>query len=135
MNISGKISPAGSGLESSPRRPPAKKKWNVLLPATLSAHELGEEPNRCQAELFYLQKQIQMQTPMAVILEDGEKIEGRIEWYDRQALKIGGRTRTLVYKAAIKYMYKLNEKGMRRQENGSRFIAISRGETRSVPDR
>ena len=64
-----------------------------------------------QAELFYLQKQIQSQTPMVIVLEDGEKLEGQIEWYDRGVLKIRGRAKILVYKSAIKYMYKLGEAG------------------------
>jgi RNA chaperone Hfq len=64
-----------------------------------------------QAELFYLQKQIQSQTPMVVVLEDGEQVEGCIEWYDRHSLKVRGRNKTLVYKSAIKYMYKLGEQG------------------------
>lgn len=64
-----------------------------------------------QAELFYLQKQIQSQTPMVIVLEDGELVEGQIEWYDRFALKVRGRNRTLVYKSAIKYMYKLGDNG------------------------
>ena len=70
----------------------------------------GDVPQR-QAELFYLQKQIQSQTPMVIVLEDGELVEGHIEWYDRYALKVRGRNRTLVYKSAIKYMYKLGEGG------------------------
>jgi sRNA-binding regulator protein Hfq len=64
-----------------------------------------------QAELFYLQKQIQSQTPMVIVLEDGELVEGQIEWYDRCALKVRGRNKTLIYKSAIKYMYKLGEGG------------------------
>jgi sRNA-binding regulator protein Hfq len=64
------------------------------------------------AELFYLQKQIQTQTPMVIVLEDGEKIEGQIEWYDRSSLKVRGlRSKALIYKSAIKYMYKLGEAG------------------------
>jgi len=70
----------------------------------------GESQNR-QAELFYLQKQIQSQTPMVIVLEDGERVEGCIDWYDRHSLKVRGRTRTLVYKSAIKYMYKLGDNG------------------------
>ena len=62
-----------------------------------------------QAELFYLQKQIQSQTPMVIVMEDGETIEGCIEWYDRHTLKVRGRFRTLVFKSAIKYMYKQGE--------------------------
>jgi RNA chaperone Hfq len=65
-----------------------------------------------QAELFYLQKQIQSQTPMVIVLEDGEQVEGHIEWYDRYALKVRGRAKTLIYKSAIKYMYKLGEGGL-----------------------
>jgi sRNA-binding regulator protein Hfq len=63
------------------------------------------------AELFYLQKQIQSQTPMVIVLEDGEHVEGCIEWYDRNTLKVRGRTKTLIYKSAIKYMYKLGDVG------------------------
>ena len=70
-----------------------------------------EEGAYRQAELFYLQKQIQSQTPMVIVLEDGEQVEGCIEWYDRNCLKIRGRFKTLVYKTAIKYMYKLGEQG------------------------
>jgi len=63
------------------------------------------------AELFYLQKQIQAQTPMVIVLEDGETVEGCIEWYDRNTLKVRGRWKTLIYKSAIKYMYKLGDTG------------------------
>jgi sRNA-binding regulator protein Hfq len=70
-----------------------------------------EESTHRQAELFYLQKQIQSQTPMVIVLEDGEHVEGCIEWYDRSSLKVRGRNKTLVYKSAIKYMYKLGEQG------------------------
>jgi sRNA-binding regulator protein Hfq len=69
-----------------------------------------EAPLR-HAELFYLQKQIQSQTPMVIVLEDGEKVEGCIEWYDRNTLKVRGKAKTLVFKSAIKYMYKLGDVG------------------------
>jgi sRNA-binding regulator protein Hfq len=48
---------------------------------------------------------------MVIVLEDGEQIEGCIEWYDRISLKVRGRSKTLIYKSAIKYMYKLGENG------------------------
>ena len=70
----------------------------------------ADAPNR-HAELFYLQKQIQSQTPMVIVLEDGERVEGCIEWYDRNSLKVRGKTKTLIYKSAIKYMYKLGDNG------------------------
>lgn len=74
-------------------------------------HEVEEASSHRQAELFYLQKQIQSQTPMVIVLEDGEKLQGQIEWYDRGVLKIRGRNKVLIYKSAIKYMYKLGEAG------------------------
>lgn len=93
----------GPGLRfNSPAMPPAQ---------FISPDEPEENPARRQAELFYLRKQIQAQTPMVIVLEDGEHIEGTIEWYDRQSLKVRGRARTLVYKSAIKYMYKLGDAG------------------------
>ena len=80
-----------------------------IAPLRLTAHTPDQEPQQRQAEAFYLQKQIQTQTPMIVVLEDGELIEGCIEWYDRDALKVRGRQKTLVYKSAIKYMYKASD--------------------------
>jgi RNA chaperone Hfq len=80
-------------------------------PIRLTAHEPESDVSQHQAELFYLQKQIQAQTPMVVVLEDGEQVEGCIEWYDRHALKLRGRQKTLVYKSAIKYMYKVGDGG------------------------
>ena len=62
------------------------------------------------AEAFYFQKQVQTQTPMVIVLENGEQIEGCIEWYDRNAIKVKGASRMLIYKAAIKYIYKAGEK-------------------------
>ncbi len=74
-------------------------------------YEIDENSAHRQAEQFYLQKQIQSQTPMVIVLEDGERLEGQIEWYDRGVLKVRGRARVLIYKSAIKYMYKLGEVG------------------------
>ncbi len=81
------------------------------LPGYGYAQNQENEPPQRNAELFYLQKQIQAQTPMVLVLEDGEQIEGCIEWYDRNALKLRGRQKTLVYKSAIKYMYKVGDQG------------------------
>lgn len=64
------------------------------------------------AEAFYFQKQIQAQTPIVVVLETGEQIEGTLEWYDHNAIKLrnGQRRHTMIYKASIKYLYKATEK-------------------------
>jgi len=83
--------------------PPLSLRFSAQAPEDQSGHH--------QAECFYLQKQIQAQTQMVIVLEDGEQIEGCIEWYDRQSLKVRGRTKTLIYKSAIKYMYKVGEVG------------------------
>jgi sRNA-binding regulator protein Hfq len=61
------------------------------------------------AEAFYFQKQVQTQTVMVFVLEDGEQVEGIIEWYDRDAIKIRNGKRTLIYKSAIKYLYKAGD--------------------------
>ena len=61
------------------------------------------------AEAFYFQKQVQSQTLMVFVLESGEVIEGQIEWYDRDVIKVKNGTRTLIYKSGIKYLYKAGE--------------------------
>jgi sRNA-binding regulator protein Hfq len=96
-----------------PRSPQLRARRAPIAPLAFRfpAQSAIEENTHRQAELFYLQKQIQSQTPMVIVLEDGEHVEGCIEWYDRNSLKVRGRNKTLVYKSAIKYMYKLGEQG------------------------
>jgi sRNA-binding regulator protein Hfq len=81
------------------------------IPENFAARAPEFEAAQRHAELFYLQKQIQSQTPMVIVLEDGERVEGCIEWYDRHSLKVRGRTKTLIFKSAIKYMCKLGDIG------------------------
>jgi host factor-I protein len=68
-------------------------------------------PEQTNAENFYYQKQMQSKTPMVIVLGDGEEIRGMIEWYDKSCIKINrnGQTNLLIYKPAIKYMYKEGE--------------------------
>jgi host factor-I protein len=63
------------------------------------------------AENFYYQKQMQAKTPMVIVLQDGDSMEGVIEWYDKSCIKINraGQPNVLIYKAAIKYMFKASE--------------------------
>lgn len=108
------ILPSGGSTTATPLAPPAPRKNRHGAPPVsfrFPAHAIDGDVAQRQAELFYLQKQIQSQTPMVIVLEDGEQVEGHIEWYDRHTLKVRGRTKTLVYKSAIKYMYKLGESG------------------------
>jgi sRNA-binding regulator protein Hfq len=77
-------------------------------------HQMGHDApaawqDASHAEGFYFQKQMQTHTPMVFVLEDGERIEGCIEWYDRNAVKIRNTSRTLIYKSCIKYLYKAND--------------------------
>ncbi len=89
------------------RRDPVHSE-DPLTHATIS--DTHGTPESSHAEAFYFQKQMQQQTEMTVVLEDGEQIQGIIQWYDRCTVKMrAGRTRVLVYKAAIKYLYKTSD--------------------------
>jgi host factor-I protein len=68
-------------------------------------------PEQTNAENFYYQKQMQAKTPMVIVLRDGEEIHGFIEWYDKSCLKVScnGSPNLMIYKPAIKYMYKEGE--------------------------
>jgi host factor-I protein len=76
------------------KRPPAAKK--------------STPPDQTNAEQFYYSKQMQSKTRMTVVLTDGEKLDGVIEWYDRDCLKLNrdGAPNLLLFKHCIKYMYK-----------------------------
>jgi len=94
--------------------PPVRKKRSTAAsvpPRRFPATYRDDDSSNRQAELFYLQKQIQQQTPMVFILEDGERIQGIVEWYDRHSIKVRGKSRVLIYKTAIKYLYKAGEIG------------------------
>jgi len=69
-------------------------------------------PTKTHAEIYYYKKQIDAHTLMVLVLQDGEEIEGTIEWYDRGALKINRRSapNLLVLKRNIKYIYKAEER-------------------------
>lgn len=68
-------------------------------------------PEQTNAENFYYLKQMTAKTPMIFVFTDGEEIRGWIEWYDKNCLKIHRNEgpNLLVYKDAIKYMYKERE--------------------------
>ena len=65
-------------------------------------------PENTNAEAFYYLKQMNAQTPMVVVLADGEQLRGHIEWYDRACLKVHrpDKPNVLVFKQHIKYLYK-----------------------------
>ena len=105
-----------AGRDESVSRPPRPqgRNWrsqSVLQTPRFPAQNVEVDISHRHAELFYLQKQIYSQTQMVIVLEDGERVEGCIEWYDRNTLKVRGKVKSLVYKSAIKYMYKLGDNG------------------------
>jgi len=79
-------------------------------PLTHAMQETLPNLESSHAEAFYFQKQIQQQTDMTVVLDDGEQMHGLLEWYDRCVIKMRiGRQRVLIYKAGIKYLFKTSE--------------------------
>ena len=68
-------------------------------------------PDQTNAESFYYVKQMQARTPVVVVLGSGESIRGVIEWYDKNCIKVhrAGEPNLLIFKSAIRYIYKQND--------------------------
>jgi hypothetical protein len=81
-------------------------------PSSIQVRKRQPPPAETHAEIYYYKKQIDAHTPMVLVLQDGEEIEGTIEWYDRGALKINRRAapNLLVLKRNIKYIFKADER-------------------------
>jgi host factor-I protein len=92
--------------------PPERRDRERERPAGAPAKKTApvEQTN---AENFYYQKQMQTKTPMVVVLRDGEEVHGYIEWYDKHCIKLNrsGAANLMIYKPAIKYMFKEGENG------------------------
>jgi host factor-I protein len=95
----------GEGAREASHRPPQR-------PAQQQVRKRTPPPMETNAELFYYKKQIDSHTPMVIVLQDGEEIEGTIEWYDRGALKVNRleAPNLLLLKRNIKYMFKAEER-------------------------
>jgi len=95
------FTPAGQQAQPPPRKKPAP-------------------PEQTNAENFYYVKQMQARTPVGVVLADGEVLHGTVEWYDRDCIKLtrNGSPNLLIYKHAIKYIYKDTEEAARGGTNG-----------------
>ena len=105
------IPPSGPRKLIRPTLPPELKNRRPATrhEAPLLAHQMPSVSSHASshAESFYFQKQVHAQTPMVFVLEDGERIEGAIEWYDTSTIKVRhGSVRILIFKSAIKYLYK-----------------------------
>lgn len=88
---------AGEALKQQQQQPQPQKKIHP--------------PTDTFAENYYYLKQMSKKTPMAVVFSDGQVIEGYIEWYDRNCIKLNrdNAPNLLIFKSNIKYLYKLSE--------------------------
>jgi len=76
-----------------------------------SVHRKQAPPEQTNAESYYFIKQMQNKTAMVVMLDDGSELHGWIEWYDKDCIKLN-RTdgpNLMIYKRAIRYMFKKEE--------------------------
>ena len=102
-------SSSGSGGSSGPR---PSQQSAAAAAAAVQIRKRIPPPVETNAEIFYYKKQIDAHTPMIIVLQDGEEIEGTIEWYDRGALKVNRKSapNLLILKHNVKYMYKADER-------------------------
>ena len=63
---------------------------------------------------------MQARTPVVIVLTDGEKLHGSIEWYDRDCIKLTriGAPNLLIYKQVVRYVYKDGEEAALGGSNG-----------------
>ena len=85
---------------------------NFSRPSDFGDSRKKPPPAETSAEVYYYKKQIDARTLMVVVLQDGEQVEGTIEWYDLDAIKINRQDapNLLLPKHSIKYMYKAEER-------------------------
>ena len=76
-----------------------------------SSRKRMHPPTDTFAESYYYLKQMNKKTPMAVVFTDGEVVEGYVEWYDRNCIKLNreGAPNLLIYKSSIRCVYKAGE--------------------------
>lgn len=79
--------------------------------SSASASKKRVPAEQTNAEQYYYLKQMSNRTPMVVMLIDGEEIQGVIEWYDKNCIKVNRETEPnlLIQKHVIKYIFKQNE--------------------------
>ena len=82
-NTEGTHSVDASGAAAAPARAPEEKRERRA--SSRASFSGGEHTH---AENFYYQKQMQSQTPMTVVLKNGETVQGVIEWYDTRCIKL-----------------------------------------------
>lgn len=107
-------------------RPPlnnSKESFNGQTSPTASQQNRKKPapPDQTHAENFYFLKQMQARTPIVVVLTDGEMLNGTVEWYDRDCIKLTriGSPNLMIYKHSIKYLFKAGEEAASGGSNGS----------------
>jgi len=98
---------SGEGLKPPSAQGPSQGQQQHQPPQQKKIHP----PTDTFAENYYYLKQMSKKTPMAVVFNDGQVVEGYIEWYDRNCIKVNrdNAPNLLVYKSNIKFLYKLSE--------------------------
>jgi sRNA-binding regulator protein Hfq len=76
-----------------------------------TARKRMHPPTDTFAESYYYLKQMNKKTPMAVVYTDGQVVEGYVEWYDRNCIKLNrdNAPNLLIYKSSIRCVYKTGE--------------------------
>ncbi len=97
-----------SFVEVKEQMAPPNRRSSSSAPVSASKAKKIVPPEQTNAENFYYLKQMQAKTPMVIVLQDGETLDGIIEWYDRSCLKVNreGQPNLVIYKQSIKYLYK-----------------------------
>jgi host factor-I protein len=76
-----------------------------------TARKRMHPPTDTFAESYYYLKQMNKKTPMAVVYTDGQVVEGYVEWYDRNCIKLNrdNAPNLLIYKSSIRCVHKVGE--------------------------
>lgn len=83
-------------------------RWPDAGSSTSPAQSEDVPPEATGAEQYFFRKHMQRRTPMVVIMVDGVKHRGWIEWYDRDVLKLHSFTEANLFlrKDEISYLYR-----------------------------
>lgn len=89
-------------------------------PSSRGVRRKQTPPEQTNAEEFYYLKQMAAKTPMVVVLNNDEEIQGWIEWYDKSFIKINrhAEPNLLIPKHSIRYMFKEEELRRGRRKKG-----------------
>jgi hypothetical protein len=106
--------PIDSGYTRPPRQGPSVTHHDGPKPS-----QRTPPPESTGAEANYLAKQVEARSPMVFCLVGGERVEGVIEYYDRDIIKIarGGTADLILRKENIAYMHKAESARRKRPQS------------------